>query len=155
VSKTFAVWGVHPLDGTDFAAGGDLLILERPGVGGVRQYGGDRERLKAALRASYPRERERTLGQWAGTLLRFAALAADGDLVVHPNRLRRTFSVGRLVGEYFWLDAEPVDQHLRRVQWVRRGIPRDSLSARAQKAISGRAAFFSAEGAAQELLALQ
>lgn len=146
-----AVWGIHPLGGTDFAATGELLVLERPGVGDLRQYGDDRARLKAALRESYPKEAEGTLGQWAGTLLRFAVLAADGDLVVHPNPVRRTLSLGRLVGDYFWQDAASVDQHLRSVRWLVRGVPRDALSLAAQKAVSGRAAFFSATGAAAEL----
>lgn len=150
-----AVWGIHPLDGTDFAAAGDLLILERTGVGDLRQYDGDRARLKAALIGSYPTTNERTVGQWAGTLLRFAVLASDGDLVLHPNPARRTLSLGRLVGEYFWRDSEPVDQHLRHVLWLRRGIARDALSAAAQKAVSGRAAFFSADGAATELATLR
>lgn len=151
MSEKPAVWGIHPLNGTDFAATGDLLVLERPGVGDLRQYDGNRDLLKSALRASYPKESGGTLGQWAGTLLRFAVVAEEGDLVVHPNPVNRTLSLGRLAGHYFWQDGQPVDRHLRRVSWLRRGISRDSLSAAAQKAIAGRAAFFAATGAAAEL----
>lgn len=149
-----AVWGIHPLRGVDFAAAGNVLILERPGVGDLRRYGVDRARLKAALVASYPSIAPGTIAQWTGTLLRFAVLAKDDDFVVHPNPSRRTLSLGRLVGEYFWQDADPVDRHVRRVRWIHGGIQRDALSATAQKAVSGRAAFFSAERAADELRGL-
>src|SRR5262249_47543540 len=138
-----SVWGIHQVrPGLDFAAG-DTIWLERPGVGDLLRVGDDRDRLKRALAASYPATADGTINQWAGTLIRFAFTAHAGDLVVHPNRDRRTLSIGRLVSGYFWSDAEPVDQHCRKVSWLRTGIARSQFSADAQAAVGARHAFFS------------
>ncbi|MEA2267716.1 MAG: restriction system protein [Solirubrobacteraceae bacterium] len=137
-----ATWGIHPLrPSLDFLAE-DLIVLERPGVGDLRKIGDDRDALNALLQARYPRKTEDTIRRWAGTLLRFAFAAQPGDLIVHPDAARRTLSFGRLVGDYFWRDGHPADQHCRKVQWRRTGIARERFTAEAQKAVEGRAAFF-------------
>jgi predicted Mrr-cat superfamily restriction endonuclease len=56
--------------------------------------------------------------------------------------MRRTLSIGRLHGAYVWRDEAP-DQHCRKVRWLQTDVPRDQFSSAAQKAASGRAAFFS------------
>lgn len=150
-----AVWGIHPLRPTVDFADGDTIALERPGVGDLRRFGEDRKAIKQTLAAAYPNESDGTISQWAGTLLRFAFTAEEGDLLVHPNPRRRTLSIGRLAGDYFWRDDLPVDEHCRRVRWVQRGVSRDRFSAEAQSAAGGRAAFFSIKRARAEFEAFQ
>lgn len=140
--------GNHPLAGRDFSRS-DVLVLERPGVGDLRRLGDDRAAIKAALHCAYPRTGAGTIQQWAGTLTRFAFIASTGELIIHPDPLRRTLSIGRLHGEYFWCDEAP-DQLCRKVRWVRTGVPRDHFSSAAQQAASGRAAFFSVRRSVEE-----
>ena len=139
------MWGVHPLDRrVDFVREG-VIALERPGVGDLRRIGDDRAHIKAVLVATYPREKERTIQQWAGTLIRFAFAANAGDLVLHPDPVARTLHFGRLVGDYYWHDGAPNDRHCRKVSWTHTHVPRGRFTADAQKDASGRAAFFAVD----------
>lgn len=95
--------------------------------------------MKGTLSTSYPAEKPGTIAAWAGVLLRFAFEANEGELVIHPNKFNRTLAFGRLVDGYFFDEA---GLHCRRVRWLVTGVPRDAFSDDAQKAVSGRHAFF-------------
>jgi predicted Mrr-cat superfamily restriction endonuclease len=137
-----ATWGIHPLrPSVDFLLE-DRIVLERPGVGDLRKVGDDPAALLGKLRSAYPRKSEDTLADWAATLRRFAFEAQPGDLVVYPEPQSRRLSFGRIVGEYAWTRGDPSDQHVRRMDWRRTGIPTEQFSAGAQKSVGGRAAFF-------------
>lgn len=114
--------GIHPLrPDVNFVRDG-VLVLERPGIGDLRRFDGDRQAMKAALSRSHQRATEGTIQQWPGTLIRFAFTADAGDLVLHPDQQSRTLT-GRLVGDYHWEDRrQPTDRHCRNVMWLRTGV---------------------------------
>jgi hypothetical protein len=147
------IWGIHGRR-PDFEMVRDrMLQLERAGVGDLHQLGDDRARVFDRLRASYPREREGTLRNWTTVLLRFAFAPAVGDLVVHPDPRRRTFSLGRLGGPYRFTAGER-ELHERDVEWLLTGVPRDRLSAEAAADIAQRPAFFEVKQTGDEFAAL-
>jgi predicted Mrr-cat superfamily restriction endonuclease len=133
-----------------------LLVLERAGIGDLRAVGHDRDRVFATLRRSYPdpvKTKDGTIQVWTTVLLRFAFEPAVGDLVVHPDPRRRTVSIGRVASGYRF-DAAPPERHLRDVERLKTGIPRDRLSAEAQQDISQRPTFFEVRKAGDEFRAL-
>jgi predicted Mrr-cat superfamily restriction endonuclease len=144
-----SLWGIHGLVNEDFVNSGQIA-LERPMVGDLMLLGDDRERIKQRLRLAYPQERPGTIVAWASVLRRFAFDADEGDLVVHPNRRRRSVSVGRIKSPYRWDANGGSDRHLRLVEWLAVGIPRDRLSDEAKQAVSARVAFFEIRRAAAE-----
>lgn len=127
-----------------------VVALERAGVGDVRALGDDREQVAARLRDSYPREKDGTIRAWTTVLLRFAFGPTPGDLVVHPDPLTRTFSIGRITGDY---EFHPGDKelHVRSATWLATGVRREELSAGGQKDISQRPAFFELQRAGAEV----
>ncbi len=133
-----------------------LIALERAGIGDLHGVGDDRARVFARLRASYPAQetKDGTIRTWTSVLLRFAFAPAVGDLVVHPDPIRRTVSVGRITSGYRF-ESAPRELHLRDARWVVRNHPRDRLSDGAKQAVSQRTAFFEIRGeAASEFAAL-
>ena len=148
-----ALWGVHGLPGTDFVALG-AIVLERPGTGDLDAVGDDSDRLKRRLASAYPWESAGTIAAWTGVLRRFAFDPELGDLVVHPDRPSRTLSIGRIASDYLWDANAGNDLHVRRVGWLRSGIPRDWLSDEARTAISARVAFFQVRRGVDELESL-
>lgn len=144
-----AVWGVHGLEGVDFLREG-VILLERPMVGDLVELGDDRHAIKRRLATAYPRESPRTVAAWAGVLRRFAFDPVIGDLVIHPDRAKRTVSVGAIVSGYAWDANGGADRHVRRIHWLRTGVSRDRLSSGARTAVSARVAFFSVARCADE-----
>jgi predicted Mrr-cat superfamily restriction endonuclease len=133
-----------------------LLVLERAGIGDLHAVGNDRDRVFETLRCSYPdrvKTKDGAIQVWTTVLLRFAFEPAIGDLVIHPDPKRRTVSIGRINSGYRF-DAGPPERHLRDVDWIQTGIPRDRLSADAQQDISQRPAFFEVLRAGDEFRTL-
>lgn len=148
-----SVWGVHGRRPGFEMVRDRVVVLERAGIGDLHAVGEDRGRVERKLRASYPDEKDGTIRTWTTVLLRFAFGPAVGDLVVHPDPLARTVSVGRITGEYEFR-AQPRELHLRTAQWLLTNIPRDRLSEEARQDISQRTAFFEIRHAADEFRAL-
>ena len=149
------VWGVHGARPQFEFLRERRIALDRPGVGDLRRFGDDPHAVIACLREAYPEEKDGTLRIWTSVLLRFSLGPAQGDAVVLPDPKRRTISVGRITGEYAYV-TEPHERHVREVEWIVTGHPRDDLSAGARQAVSQRVAFFEVKDAdaAAELLAL-
>jgi predicted Mrr-cat superfamily restriction endonuclease len=145
-----SLWGIHGLVNEDFVTSGQI-VLECAMVGDLLLLGDDREGIKRRLGVAYPQERPGTIVAWASVLRRFAFDADEGDLVVHPNRRRRSLSVGRIESPYRWDANGGRDRHVRLVEWLAVGVPRDRLSDEAKQAVSARVAFFEVRRAAAEL----
>src|SRR4051794_28169877 len=146
-------WGIHGRRPWFEMVRDNVVELERPGIGDLHAIGDNRETIQRKLRGSYPTEKDGTIRAWTTVLLRFAFGPAAGDLVVHPDPLNRTVSVGRITGRYEFRGS-PRELHTRTAQWLVTAYPRDKLSAVAQQDISQRPAFFELKTAGEELRAL-
>lgn len=150
VSRLNTCWGIHGRRPRFEMVRDGQLVLEREGVGDLAACGGDRRAIEAELRASHPHAPEGRLRAWATVLARFYNGPAVGDLVAHPDPVRRTISLVRITGEY---EFDAPARHTRSVSWSVTGMPRDELSPEAQKGVSQLVAFFSIRQGIEEVLA--
>jgi predicted Mrr-cat superfamily restriction endonuclease len=145
------IWGVHnDKPAVDFVDSGFVALGWRP-IGDLRTIGADREAMKAALSAAYPRARPGAIPVWAGILLRFAFEMTPGDLVVHPTKADSTLNFGRVAGPYRFEAAARVDRHRRDVHWLHTGVPRDAFSEGARYELGASMTLFKVRRHAAEL----
>jgi restriction system protein len=136
------MWGIHnDRPRVDFLDGG-LVALGWSRLADLRDLPGDRDGLKAALRAAYPEAKAGAIPVWAGMLLRFVHEMAPGDLVVHPCKLDATVNLGRVEGDYYWDAAAPEHRHRRPVAWEHTGLPRALFSAGALRELGSAVTLF-------------
>ena len=145
-------WGIHGRRPQFEMVRDGIIALERPGVGDLHELGDDRDAVFTALRRSYPHEPDGTIRTWTTVLLWFAFGPGVCDLVVHPDPLTRTVSVGRIASGYRF-EPGPRERHVRDALWLLTGYPREALSESARREISRRTAFFPLDGSAAELAA--
>jgi len=90
-----------------------------------------REALVDRVSKGFPEYSKGQVGSTVNLLMRFAQAMAEGDLVLTPEPATRTILLGRIAGEYEYLDqpitADNDHQHLRPVRWFAR-VSRDELS---------------------------
>jgi hypothetical protein len=67
-----AAWGIHAGGRRSPFLQPGVVVLERAGIGDLREIGPDRGAIKAELARSYPDAKSGTIAAWAGVLLRFA-----------------------------------------------------------------------------------
>jgi restriction system protein len=113
------VWGIHmgehvgssPLDKGYVGIGWGSL-------GDLRQYAKSREKLKQALLVEFPEIKKGAVPQNAGVLFRFVNEIQLNDVVIYPSK-DRTVNIGRVVGEYSFVDT---DEHgypnHRAIEWL-------------------------------------
>ncbi len=136
------MWGIHnDRREVDFLGDG-LVALGWSRLSDLRDLPGDRDALKAALRAAYPEAKPGAIPVWAGMLLRFVEEMVPGDVVVHPGKLDATINVGRVVGDYYWDAGAPEHRHRRRVAWEHTGLPRAMFSAGALRELGSALTLF-------------
>ncbi|MGV2980643.1 restriction endonuclease [Camelimonas sp. ID_303_24] len=78
----------------------------------------DRANLAAALQATYPDEKGKTLTNWESQLWPFAHMMAVGDLVVMPLKTRAAIAIGRVSGPYRYRIDLGDARHTRPVEWL-------------------------------------
>ncbi|MFI1200680.1 CBS domain-containing protein [Streptomyces sp. NPDC020883] len=79
------------------------------------------------MQTAYPDENDYTLRNWTGQLFRFRHEIALGDVIALP-RMNGQYAIGRVIGEYAYRsDADDGMRHIRRVEWVETGLPRDTF----------------------------
>lgn len=107
------------------ALGQGLFIAGWPGlddIGGCQ----DRDELRLVLRAAYPAARQGAIDNWAGQLWRLLHEIRLGDHVVMPLKKTRLLAIGRVSGGYRYRATHPPGfRHVRPVEWLRTGLPRD------------------------------
>lgn len=119
-------WGIHNDSDLDLVQGG-FVSIDWIEVGDQSKGKADRESLKAILAETYPDAKAGAIPVWAGVLSRFFSEIQIGDLVVSPNKARRTINLGRIASDHYF---EPnVDSHAnrRRVEWIKTDIPRSEF----------------------------
>jgi restriction system protein len=83
---------------------------------------------RAVVESTYPDASPARIANWTGQLWRMINGIAVGDLVVTPLKLRQKIAIGRIAGNYVYrADAPPGFRHVRKVEWLRKDIPRKAV----------------------------
>ena len=88
----------------------------------------DKNAIREGISDANPSRNPREVGNWVGQLDTFANVIEEGDFVVLP-RMRPLIAVGKVTGPYEHREIDGELRHTRRVQWIRKDIPRDSFGA--------------------------
>jgi restriction system protein len=72
-----------------------------------------------------PEASDATLRNHATQLWTLVSKIALGDLILLPRKSERTIAVGRVAGNYEYLEQNPAEaRHTRPVKWLRTDLPR-------------------------------
>lgn len=123
------VWGIHmgekvgssPLDNNYVAIGWHA-------VGNLQPCAGSREQLKEALTATYGPTKKGKLAGNAGVLFRFVNDIQRNDVVIYPSKSDRMLNIGRVVGDYVYVENDPHEYpNQRAIEWLG-SFPRSDFS---------------------------
>ena len=83
-----------------------------------------RAEIEAIVRESYPDANDGKVRNFTGQLHAFKNRMESGDLVVLPLKGRPQVALGRIAGPYVFRADVSQGNHTRKVQWLRRDVPR-------------------------------
>lgn len=144
-------WGIHNDQASIDPVHDGAVRIGWDEVGDLSHIDPSRDAFKAAVRERMPSVSEGTLPSAAGTLYRFVHEVRDGDIVVCPDRKRRTLNIGRVTGEYEFRPGVENYKHWRPVTWVRTGVARTELSVAAQQELGSATTLFTVSTAEAEI----
>lgn len=78
-----------------------------------------RDELKALYRRTYPIEGDKRVFSGTGQTWRFAHDIQKGDLVALPLKSQSAIALGRVVGDYEYMEIAPNVRHIRKVEWLK------------------------------------
>ena len=94
------MWGIHN-DQADINPVADGAVrIGWDDTGDLSQLSGSRDAFKQRLAETMPAVEQKSIAGSAGTLYRFVHEIKVGDVVVSPNRNKRTLDIGRINGAY-------------------------------------------------------
>jgi restriction system protein len=76
---------------------------------------------------TYPNQSEKQVAAGLGQVWRFARDIKVGDLVALPLKTASAIAFGRIASEYQYKKIAPNVMHIRRVEWLRKPVPRSSV----------------------------
>ncbi|MFT5118036.1 MAG: restriction system protein [Kiritimatiellia bacterium] len=147
------VWGIHmgekvgssPLDQSYVGIGWYEL-------GDLTQYAGTREQLKDALLATYPDIKKGAVAGNAGVLFRFVNSMQVNDIVVYPSKTDRMVNIGRVSGDYRYVEHDEHEYpNQRSIEWLG-SFPRSDFSQAALNEIGAFITLFTVKRHATEFL---
>jgi len=95
-----------------------LLCLSDAGLGNLLNVGDSKEAFSAAYRLLNPDETPSGSANVAGKFFRFVHEIKRGDLVIYYSLIEKLFHVGRVLGDYLFVDdSEQGFPHRRTVEW--------------------------------------
>lgn len=136
------MWGIHNDQLSIDPVADRAIRVGWEEVGDLSSVPPTRDAFKAVISERMPDVDPKTIAGSAGTLYRFVHEIQIGDIVVCPNRGRRTLNIGRVSGPYEFIVDAPVHNHRRPVDWLITDASRDELSAPAQNEISSATTLF-------------
>ncbi len=81
--------------------------------------------IKSIVERTYPDEKPRKLGNWAGQIWAFALAMKPNDWVATPRHGKPAIAVGQIIGSYRYdPKGEPGYKHSRQVKWLNVDTPR-------------------------------
>ena len=114
-------------EGEDLALDKGMAVIgwgELPDFSKVKS----REELAEVCRQVYPEAKPMTVSNWVGQFWTFRERIHVGDLVVLPLKTRNAVAIGKVIGPYQYRPDLPDDaHHVRRVDWMRKDIPRSAF----------------------------
>jgi len=130
------MWGIHN-DQADIDPVADGAVrIGWDDTGDLSQLSASRDAFKQRLAETMPAVEQKSIPGSAGTLYRFVHEIKVGDVIVSPNRNKRTLNIGRVNGAYQFQPEADIHRHWRPVEWLAVDVPRDELSEAAQNEIS-------------------
>ena len=94
----------------------------------LRQYT-DREQLKALVRQEKGDVARTSISNWSGQLYTFCWEMQKGDYVLIPHKGSRSYTFGKLVGDYSFCDSNENELwHSRDIEILITDIPREAFS---------------------------
>lgn len=98
----------------DSCISNEVVAVRFQAVGDVRER--SPEQILEELKTTPDKAAFETLRR---DLLMFANDINIGDIVLTPDKVRRRYFIGRITGDYNWLDESPVPnmKHLRNIEW--------------------------------------
>lgn len=130
------MWGIHN-DQADIDPVADGAVrIGWDDTGDLSQLSASRDAFKQRLAETMPAVEQKSIAGSAGTLYRFVHEIKVGDVIVSPNRNKRTLNIGSVNGAYRFQPEADIHRHWRPVEWLAVDVPRDELSEAAQNEIS-------------------
>ncbi|OLZ51885.1 restriction endonuclease [Amycolatopsis keratiniphila] len=87
-----------------------------------------RELVVAALTRALPASKDGAIRTFANQLWALRGVMSKGDLVVMPLKTGPELAIGRVLGEYRYLDAPDLQRrHVRPVEWIVTDLPRTAV----------------------------
>ncbi len=123
------VWGIHmgekvgssPLDKNYVGIGWHQL-------GNLQSIAGSRNQIKQALIETFPAIKTGAVAGNAGVLFRFVNDIQLGDVVVYPSKSNRMINIGRVAGDYTFVEDDKYDYpNQRTIEWLG-SFPRSDFS---------------------------
>lgn len=130
------MWGIHndQADIDPIVDGAVRIGWDK--AGDLSKIAPSRDAFKQHLAQTMPNLEAKKIPGSAGTLYRFVHKIKVGDIVVTPNRKKRTLNIGRVSGSYEFYPEAQVHQQWRPIEWLAVDVPRDELSEAAQNELS-------------------
>lgn len=148
------MWGLHH-GRSEVRPGSDNFVrVGWDNLTDLNQLEDTRDAFKEAVMAAYPDKKMKSALSSAGTLYRFAHMVKVNDIVVCPDKEKRTIQIGRITGPYEHHPDRDLYQHARPVEWLRLGIPRDELSLPAKNELGSAITLFEINTGREEIEAL-
>lgn len=145
------MWGIHN-DQTSIDPVSDSAVrIGWDETGDLSTVAPSRDAFKEHLTESMPHLEQKKIPGSAGTLYRFVREIKVGDIIVTPNRKKRTLNIGRVSGEYEFHPSAAVHMHWRPVEWLIVDVPRDELSVSAQNELSSLITLFKISTGREEI----
>lgn len=146
------LWGIHNDQPSLDLVGGGFIGIGWEELGDLSAMGATRETLKLLLAEANPSAKPGAIPVWAGVIFRFVTEMQIGDYIVNPNKADRTLNFGVVESNFYIEPDADVHPNRRRVQWVRTGVPRDTVSKSALNEIGSAVTLFRVKNHAEEFL---
>ena len=110
----------------DYALENNLAIIRFQDVPSLEEAK-DYDAVVQLVNDTFPGEKSRVLGNFAGQLWAFALGMQMGDIVVLPRKLTGQIAIGRVTGPYRYDHVNTDLRHTRPVKWLRPDVPRTTF----------------------------
>jgi len=137
--------GTSPLDNSYVGIGWHAL-------GDLQHCASSRDQLKEALISTYPNIKKGAVAGNAGVLFRFVNDIQLNDIVVYPSKTDRMINIGRVIGEYTFVEHDEHDYpNQRSIEWLG-SFPRSEFSQAALNEVGAFITLFSVKRYRNEFL---
>lgn len=150
------IWGIHAGrygDADKLFLKGKVIALGWPQMEDLSGYH-TREDFKAAYQALHPDFSTMKVAAAAGQLFRFVREIQGGDLVVYPSQWDREVHIGKVTGDYSYIQDDKVEfPNRRQVEWLK-SAPRTAFSQGALYEMGSAMSLFQIKTYAEEVLGI-